>query len=123
MGKRLKDGHSLPDLVGQDGALPQRYAKEKYKEAAQKLFTLSSPKDPPVPSTIPADFSDGQSEAEETVSLDDPAGPLLESDTVSAQADIFDMPSISDGDEPEPTLRDIMAAMCNTPITSLTAEG
>lgn len=69
MAKRLKDAGD----PGQDGAWAHRSSKEKYKEAAQKLFAWTTPKEHSSSAFTLADVSGGPSEAD-TAPLEDVVG-------------------------------------------------
>lgn len=117
---------SSPDQGGQDGGDQPCAAKADYKAAAMKLFAKTASKDPPQPTLPQAGTEDLHNEADDTIPLEDPATPLLPWDSVSTQACVSDALSAlyPDHDSPEPTLRDIMAAVlsCNTSIAALMSE-
>lgn len=116
-----------PDHAAQDGGLSQRTAKEKFKEAAQKLFAKPEARDSSaMPGDMPDDHSGSQSDANDTVPLEDPAVPLLPWDTVSSFPVIPTQQTAitPDPDGPEPTLCDIFSAVtsCNSSIAALASE-
>lgn len=79
--------------------------KEKFKKGAQKVFLPASPKDSFASSTLPEDSLGVQSEADDTVPLEDPTRILTDWVTVSAPTYSFAMAVLSNGEDPEPTLR------------------
>lgn len=71
---RNKENQGLPDDPSQDGAWSQRSSKEKYKEAAQRLFGGKTLKDDQPSSSAHEEATGGQSEADDTVPLEDAGG-------------------------------------------------
>lgn len=112
-----------PDHEAQDGT----HSPWSAKEAAQKLFAKTLTKDTPVKSAaIPVDVNpDPPSEGEtDRAWTEDPAEILW--DTVSTPALLASgsEPSTLATQKPEPTLREIFAAVtsCNTNLSNLTTE-
>lgn len=116
-----------PDHEAQDGGAAFKSAAAKHREAVQKLFPQSDVWDLPETNGNGTESRSGsQSEADNTVPLEDPHAALLPWDTVSN----LPMPQRShkahtaSSPEQEPTLRDIFSAVtsCNLSITALASE-
>ena len=114
------------DLMVQNGAYTGRTAKEKHREAAEKLFSKPLLKDPVASSSTPEDSPREGSEADDTVPLEDSVQAGLIWDTVSTpgQAPARTQGPESPTIEGEPTLRDIFTAVtsCNVSLAALTTE-
>lgn len=127
MPKRGKEGTGPPVTQAQDGALPQRSQKEKYKEAAQRLlFGNKSSKEPSSPASDLSEEEGGQLELDNTIPLEDGTGSPTDwtaVSTVSHTCQDTQTPSMP-VDNTEPTLRDILSAVtvCNKSISHLTDE-
>ena len=114
------------ELMVQNGAYAGRTAREKHREAAEKLFSKPLLKEPTASSSTPEDSPSGGSEADDTVPLEDSVQAGLLWDTVSTPEQASDKtqgpgsPTI----EGEPTLRDIFTAVtsCNVSLAVLTTE-
>lgn len=127
MSKRGAAARSAPEHVAQDGGEASKSAKEKYREAAQKLFSPNGTWDlHDVLGDGSGDRSGSQSDADDTVPLEDLSALVLPWDTVSnTPGSHTERVAISPGTAgPEHTLRDILSAVtsCNLSVTALAAE-
>ena len=114
------------DLMAQDGAAAQRSARDRHRAVAEKLFSRALMSDPAPSASTPERPPQDRSEADDTIPLEDPAGPTFLWDAVSTPEGAPARPQTSTSPEAdtEPTLRDIFAVVTsnNLSITALSAE-
>lgn len=123
----MSTARSASDHATQDGGMASKSAREKYRVAAQKLFSLNGMWDL---LELPADGAEDHSgtllDADETMPLEDSMAPVLPWDTISTTPIFQSLQTATSTGlaGPQPTLRDIFSAVTssNLSITALAME-